>query len=67
MITKFANGITVKELKKIIANWPDVRADGTPTEVWLGDSDGCSNRVIEISTLDEDCDGRADILISHGA
>lgn len=31
----YENGITVKELKKILADIPDVGLDGEDTEVWI--------------------------------
>lgn len=58
--------LTVKELKEILKDWPETRADGTPTEVWLSNAASISNEAIEISTLNLDSDDTADIVISHG-
>jgi|AGFS01.1.fsa_nt_gi hypothetical protein len=66
MIKEFENGMTVRELKELIKDWPEERADGTPTEVWLGDAAGYSNAAIEISTLNLDENDCSDVLISHG-
>lgn len=65
MIKEFKNGLTVSELKELIADWPEVREDGTPTEVILGDGNGYGNAATEVSTVDMDEDGSADLFISH--
>lgn len=65
-ILEFENGLTVKELKEIIKDWPEVRADGTPTEVWLSNAAGVSNIAIEVSDLNLDDEQVGDIILSHG-
>lgn len=65
-ILEFENGLTVAELKEIIKDWPETRADGTPTEVWLCDAAGVSNIAIEVSDLNLDDENVGDIIISHG-
>lgn len=65
-ILEFENGLTVKELKEIIKDWPEVRADGTPTEVWLSNAVGVSNIAIEVSDLNLDDELVGDIILSHG-
>ena len=37
------SGVTVAELKKYIADWPETNRDGEPTEVWVRDGDGYSH------------------------
>lgn len=65
-ILEFDEGLTVKELKEIIKDWPEVRADGTPTEVWLSNAAGVSNIAIEVSDLNLDDEQVGDIILSHG-
>lgn len=65
-ILYFDEGITVKELKEIIKDWPETRADGTPTEVWLSNAAGVSNPAVELSTLNVDENEACDIILSHG-
>jgi hypothetical protein len=31
----FVRGMTVKELKALIKDWPEVNHEGEPTEVWI--------------------------------
>ena len=64
-ILEFDEGLTVKELKKIIKDWPETREDGTHTEVWLGDASGISKPAVEVSTLNVDENEVSDIIISH--
>jgi len=64
----FENGMTVKELKNLIATWPEVNEDtGEDCEVWLENVDGCSNIITEVWPLNmrELDDGTmvADILL----
>jgi hypothetical protein len=40
---KDLNGITVKKLKEMIKDWPEVDKDGELTEVWLGNGQGLTN------------------------
>lgn len=65
-IVEFKNGMTVKELKELIKDWPETREDGELTEVWVGDYRGMSNIAIELCRLNLDSDGSCDLLISHG-
>lgn len=68
-IQRFENGMTVAELKAILAEWPDTRPDGTPCEVWLGDRRNLSNQVKELSPLNAQRDKggtmTADLILSH--
>lgn len=52
-MTRFKNGLTVKELKEIIKDWPEERDDGDPCEVWIGDGFGLSNQVHLVSPLNK--------------
>jgi len=64
MIKYFEKGLTVKELKEIIKDWPEQREDGEDCQVWLGSRDGFSNEAVEVATLNLSSDGSADLLIS---
>jgi hypothetical protein len=72
MIIKYKNGMTVTELKELIADWPETNDCGEPCEVWLGDGQGLSNIVKEACSLNnsENEDGSkkwADLMLSHDA
>lgn len=54
-IVQFPDGMTVKELKEIIKDWPEVDDNGEPTEVWIGARDGTSNQVQSVCSLNR-CD-----------
>jgi hypothetical protein len=54
-IFKFRNGMTVKELKEIIADWPEEYDNGEPCEVWVGDR-GLTNQVVELWPLNKQGD-----------
>ena len=56
-ITK--NGLTVKELKEMIKDWPEEDQYGEPAEVWIEDECGVSNPVRAVWPLND-----ADILLS---
>ena len=71
-IERFENGMTVAELKRLVADWPETDEYGEPCEVWLGNGSGLSNQAREISPLNmrENKDGTkvwADVLLSHDA
>lgn len=51
MILLFKNGLTVAELKAIVANLPDTDAFGQPAEIWVETEDGLSSPVVEVATL----------------
>jgi hypothetical protein len=64
----FPNGLTVIELKRLVADWPETDAWGEPCEVWIGSRDGTSNVVREVWPLNrrESEDGTkrwADLLL----
>lgn len=61
----FPNGLTVKELKKIINAWPDTDIDGQPYEVWVGKKDDMlSNVIVELWPLNKDGNGSDILLLS---
>jgi hypothetical protein len=44
-------GLTVSELKKAIADWPEINGAGEPTEVWLETGDGISNQCVNFERM----------------
>lgn len=69
-LTRFENGLTVRELKEIIKDWPEENEYGEPCEVWLGDGGGFSNQAREVSALNLRSNGNrewADLLLTHDA
>lgn len=46
----FPHGITVAELKGIVAQWPDTDDDGKPNEVWSYDGEGRVGQVRKIQS-----------------
>jgi hypothetical protein len=65
-IRDFPNGLTVKELKEIIADWAETDENGNPTEVWIETGWCLSSIVIEACPLN--VRGKtADIILSSGA
>lgn len=50
-------GLTIKELKEIVKDLPDTDEDGDDYEVWIMTSDGLSNIVKSVYTLN-----RGDII-----
>ena len=57
----FNNGMTVKDLKDSIKDWPELDDNGDPLEVWVGMND-VSNECFRISPLNLR-NGKADILL----
>ncbi len=45
--------LTVRELKAIVANWPELTDDCRPTEVWISTSDGLSNPCKNLIALND--------------
>lgn len=71
-IYRYENGMTVAELKRLIADWPETDEHGDPCEVWLGDGHGLSSQAKEAGPLNsrESEDGSkkwADFMLSHDA
>ncbi|AZU98451.1 hypothetical protein BZF66_05695 [Salmonella enterica] len=67
MIKEFPDGVSVRELKELIKDWPEVRENGEDTMVYLGDGNGYSNQAIEVSTIDQDEHGVSDLFIAHNS
>ena len=49
--SKFPNGLTVKELKEMIKDWPETNEHGQLTEVWIETDLNTSGVVTEIQPL----------------
>jgi hypothetical protein len=66
-----ANGVTVRELKAWLADVPDERPNGEPTQVWLETGWCVSNPCRVLSPLNErtEEDGRksCDVILEYGA
>lgn len=66
-IHSFDNGLTVAELKRIVANWPETNEEGEPAEVWVADREGTSNQVHAIWPLNKRMTGEgietADLML----
>lgn len=50
-VQHFKNGLTVRELKELIKNWPEVDEHGDEAEVWVEDEYGISNPVRSVWPL----------------
>lgn len=62
----FPNGLTVKELKEIIADWAETYENGEPTEVWIETGWCLSSAVVEVAPLNVR-EKSADLILSSGA
>jgi hypothetical protein len=63
-IGQFRNGMTVVDLKNMVANWPNTREDGEPCEVWIvTGANGETTQAKEVWPLNKRDDLSADILI----
>ena len=60
-------GITVGDLKRLLADWPETRPDGEPTEVWVETGIGLSGPCIEAIPLNcrlrDDGTASADLML----
>jgi len=64
MINPYKKGLTVKELKSLVKDWPEETSTGELTEVWVSTISGFSSPVTEVSELN--CrEGIGDILLSN--
>lgn len=54
--------LKVRELKKILADWPETDEDGELTEVWIETGKNMSSAVVEVLPLN-----KADIIFISGA
>lgn len=63
----YSNGMTVRDLKELIKDWPEENNYGELTEVWLGDGNMHSNQVVRHSPLNvglkDDGFAYADLLL----
>ena len=50
-ITSFRNGLTVRELKELIKDWPEENMYGEPCEVWMDVGSGMTCMVVEVCPL----------------
>jgi hypothetical protein len=68
MTKTFPNGLTVRELKQLIRDWPEVdEYTGEDREVWLGTGEGYSSparSVWELNVREDNGVRSADILLS---
>lgn len=49
----FPNGLTVRELKALIADWPEIDDEGNEAEVWIEDDSSLSNIVKKVWPLND--------------
>jgi hypothetical protein len=60
--------VTVRQLKAALADWPELNAEGQPTEVWVGSSGGVSNPCVSCWPLNPRLGGDvADIILEINA
>lgn len=64
------NSMTVADLKKLLAGWPETDENGDPCEVWVCGSNGLSNQVkravtLNLRTWDHGKLKSADLLLEH--
>jgi hypothetical protein len=64
--SKFPNGLTVKELKEMIKDWPETNEHGQLTEVWVETDWSTSSVVTEIQPLNMRGDV-ADLILKSDA
>lgn len=57
MIKEFPNGLTVKELKELLKDWPEQDKNGEDYTVWVETGENLSTEVKYVTRLNE-----ADIL-----
>jgi len=67
----FVRGMTVKELKELVKDWPEVTNYGEPTEVWIETGRGWSSPVVVAMALNlrdmEDGTKTADLVLESNA
>lgn len=63
---EFEKGLTIRELKETIKDWPEENKYGEPYEVWIETSCGMSSVVTRIVPLNKRKDG-ADIILESSA
>jgi len=67
---EFHNGLTVRELKKLIKDWPEHNLHGEDCKVWIETGRNLSSPVIEVSPLNRRKDNKgntsADVILESG-
>lgn len=66
IIQKIPNGLTVKELKKIVMGWSETDIYGDDCEVWVMTGETMSSKIREVCPLNKrELDGKvsADLLL----
>lgn len=67
---KFSNGMTVRDLKALIKDWPEINSfTDEETEVWITTGIGLSSQVANVAILNKrsnEGDESADILFESG-
>lgn len=67
---EFTPGLTVLDLKQVIAKWSTLRDNGEACEVWIGNGVGLSNLATQVWSLNKrvGADGKesADLLLDFG-
>lgn len=63
---EFKKGLTIRELKEAIKDWPEENKYGEPYEVWIETGYGMSSIVTRIVPLNKREDG-ADIILESSA
>ncbi len=67
---RFPDGLTVRDLKALIADWPEETEDGSLTEVWIGQPGSTSRQAFEAWPLNmrrtEEGNVYADLLLDGG-
>lgn len=61
MRKEYPNGLTIRELKKLLADWQEEYSDGEETTVWIA-YNSISSPVNLVWTLDMEANGSACIL-----
>lgn len=61
-LTEFKGGMTVKELKEAIKDWPETFENGEPCEVWMSTGRQLSSPVTSICPLNMDREQSADVI-----
>jgi hypothetical protein len=62
MRNKYPNGLTIRELKKLLVDWAEEYPNGEDTTVWIG-YNNLSSQVKEVWTLDLEANGAACMLL----
>ena len=71
MLNGYKNGMTVKELKELVKDWPEEDRMGDPTEVWVETGENLSSPVTIAGTLNHRIDDKnarewSDLILGSG-